>query len=57
MDYVNNNDQLIGKMSITQHKFLDLVNLVLVTTWQTFNSQFYQQTDGVAREDQHVSHS
>ena len=57
MDYVNNNDQLIGKMSITQHKFLDLVNLVLATTWQTFNPQFYQQTDGVAREDQHVSHS
>ena len=27
---------------------LDLVNLVLTTTWYTFNSQFYQQTDGVA---------
>ena len=28
--------------------FLDLVHLVLITTWYTFNSQFYQQTDGVA---------
>ena len=23
-------------------------NLVLTTTWYTFNSQFYQQTDGIA---------
>ena len=29
-------------------KFLDLVHLVLTSTWCTFNSQFYQQTDGVA---------
>ena len=29
-------------------KFLDLVNLVLTATWYTFNSKFYQQTDGVA---------
>ena len=29
-------------------KFLDLVHLVLTTPWCTFNSQFYQQTDGVA---------
>ena len=35
-------------MLIPQEKFLDLVNLVLTTTWYTFNSQFYQQTDGVA---------
>ena len=35
-------------MAIPQDKFLDLVNLVLTTTWYTFNSQFYQQTDGVA---------
>ena len=31
-----------------QDKFLDLVHLVLTTTWYTFNSQFYQETDGVA---------
>ena len=35
-------------MAIPQDKFLDLVHLVLTTTWYTFNSQFYQQTDGVA---------
>ena len=35
-------------MPIPQDKFLDLVHLVLTTTWYTFNSQFYQQTDGVA---------
>ena len=35
-------------MAIHQHKFLDLVNLVLTTTWYTFNSQFYKQIDGVA---------
>ena len=29
------------------NKFLDLVHLVLTTTWYTFNSQFYQQTDGI----------
>ena len=28
--------------------FVDLVHLALTTTWCTFNSQFYQQTDGVA---------
>ena len=32
-------------------KFLDLVNLFLTTTWYTFNSQFYQQTDEVAMGD------
>ena len=35
------------KTAIAQDKFLDLVNLALTTTWYTFNSQFYQQTDGV----------
>ena len=29
-------------------KFIDLVNLVLTTTWYTLHSQFYQQTEGVA---------
>ena len=47
-DYVNNDDQFTGKMAIPQDKFLDLVNLVLTTTWYTFNFQFYKQTDGVA---------
>ena len=47
-DYVNNDNQFTRKMAIPQDKFLDLVHLVLTTTWYTFNSQFYQQTDGVA---------
>ena len=44
-DYVNNDDQFTKKTAIPQGKFLDLVNLVLTTT---FNYQFYHQTDGVA---------
>ena len=47
-DYVHSNDQFARKTAIPQDKFHDLVNLVLTTTWYTFNSQFYQQTDGVA---------
>ena len=47
-DYVNNDDQFTRKTAITQDKIFDIVNMVLTTTWYTFNSQFYQQTDGVA---------
>ena len=47
-DYVHSDDQFARKTTIPQDKFLDLVNLVLTTNWYTFNSQFYQQTDGVA---------
>ena len=47
-NYVHSDDQFARKMAIPQDKFLDLVNLVLTTAWYTFNSQFYQQTDGVA---------
>ena len=35
-------------MIILQDKFTDLVNMVLTTTWYTFNSKFYQQIDGIA---------
>ena len=45
-DYVNNDDQFTKKTAIPQA--IHLVHLVLTTTWYTFNSQFYQQTDGVA---------
>ena len=45
---IHSDDQFARKTAIPQDKFLDLVNLVLTTTWYTFNSQFYQQTDGVA---------
>ena len=53
-DYAHSDDQFSRKMAIPQDKFLDLVNLVLTTTWYTFNSQFYQQTDGVAMGAQHL---
>ena len=46
-DYVND-DQFTRKTAVSQDKFLGLVHLVLRTTWYTFNSQFYQQIDGVA---------
>ena len=39
-DYVNNDDQFTRKTAIPQDNFLDLVHLVLTTTWHTFNSQF-----------------
>ena len=39
-DYVNNNDQFTNKVAIPQDKFFGLVNLVLTTTWYTFDSQF-----------------
>ena len=38
-DHVNNDDQFTKKMAIPQDKFLDLFNLVLTTTWYTFNYQ------------------
>ena len=43
-----NGDQFTRTTAIPQDKFLNLVNLVLTTTCYTFNSKFYQQTDGVA---------
>ena len=48
-DYISNNDQFTTKTAIPQEKFLDLVHLVLTTTWYTFNSQYYQKTGGVAK--------
>ena len=43
-DCVNNYNQFTRKMPIHHN----LVNLVLTTTWCTFNYQFHQQTDSVA---------
>ena len=34
---VNDNDQFTRKNAIPQDNFLDLVNLILTTTWYTFN--------------------
>ena len=50
-DYVNNDDQFNRKTAKPQDKFLDLLHLFVTNTWYTFNSQFYQQTDGVAIGD------
>ena len=49
-DYFPNDDQFTMKTAVPQNKFLDLVNLVLTSTWHNFNSQFYQLTDGVAKK-------
>ena len=46
-DYVTNDDQFNRKAAIPQDKILDLVHLVLTTTWHTFNYQLYQQTGGI----------
>ena len=37
-NYINIDDQFTRKTAIPQDKFFDLVNLVLTTTWYTFNS-------------------
>ena len=47
-NYVDNSDQFTRKVAIPQDKFLDLVNLVLKTTWYIFNYNFYQKSHGVA---------
>ena len=47
-DYVNSDDQINRKAAISQDKFLDLVNLILITTWYTCNCQFQQQSSDVA---------
>ena len=35
-DYVNNDNQFTRKTALPQDDYLDLVNLVLTTTWYTF---------------------
>ena len=39
-EYVKNNDQYTGETAKPQGKFLDLVILVLASTWYNFNSKF-----------------
>ena len=46
-DFINNDDQGTRKTAVPRGKLLDLVGLVLTTTWYTFKYQFYQQTGGV----------
>ena len=42
------NNQFFRKMSILQDRFLDIVNLILITTLNTLDSEFYKQTGGNA---------
>ena len=46
--------QFARKTAILQDKFLDPVNLVLTATLYAFNSQCYQQSDGVAMGERFV---
>ena len=39
-DYVSNDDRFTRKTGIPQDKFLDLVNLVLTTTWHISTNKF-----------------
>ena len=53
-DYVNNDDQFTRKTAIPQDKFLDLVHLVLATTWYTFNTQFTNKLMALPWEANHL---
>ena len=54
-DYVNNDDQFTRKTAIPQDKFLDLVNLVLITIWYTFKIlSFTNKRMALQWEDQHL---
>ena len=45
-DYVKNDNQFTRKTAIPQEKFFDLICLDLTATCYSFNSHFYQETDG-----------
>ena len=53
-DYVNNDDQFTRKTAIPQNKFLDLVHLVLTTTWYTFILSFTNKLMVLSWEIQHL---
>ena len=53
-DYFPNDDQFTMKTAVPQNKFLDLVNLVLKSTWHTFNSQFINKLMVLQRKGQHL---
>ena len=55
-DFVNNDDQFTRKTAISQDKRPDLVNLVLTTTWYSFNSQFTNKLMALEWEVQHFDH-
>ena len=53
-DYVNNDDQFTRKTAIPQDKFLDLVHLVLTTTWYTLILQFTNKLMALPWEAEHL---
>ena len=52
--YVSNDDQFTRKKALPQDKFPDLVNLVSTTTWEIFNSRFFNKLIASQWEDQHL---
>ena len=53
-DYVNNDDQFTRKTAIPQDKFLDLVHLVLTTTWLGPLLSFTNKLMALSWEAQHL---
>ena len=47
-DLLQHDDKLADRTSLTPNQILDLLSILLRTTYFKFNDQFYQQTDGAA---------
>ena len=47
-DLLPHDDKLADRTPLSSNQILDLLNIVLQTTYFKFNDQFYQQTDGAA---------
>ena len=49
-DLLQHDDKLTDRTPLSPNQILDLLNILLRTTYFKFNNQFYQQTDGAAME-------
>ena len=47
-DLLQRDDKLADQTPLSPNQILDLLNILLRTTYFKFNNQFYQQTDGAA---------
>ena len=47
-DLLQHDDKLADRTPLPTNQILDLLNILLQTTYFKFNDQFYQQTDGAA---------
>ena len=47
-DLLQHDDKLADRTPLTPNQILDLLSILLRTTYFKFNDQFYQQTDGAA---------